>query len=145
MFFTLRTFLPSSLPSFFTPFPLRPSLIAIRESWNFPAFPFSHDEAKKSIKFLVSLPNCRHFGQLGTACTKPAKISDTNYKITLLSNDRRIRKVRNVLSLQCVVTRAPNLLYGVRLYALQGVVTAAQLDKMYEEQTRNAFYRIDAN
>ena len=97
------------------------------------------------LRNIVSLPNCRHFGQLGTACTKPAKISDTNYKITLLSNDRRIRKVRNVLSLQCVVTRAPNLLYGVRLYALQGVVTAAQLDKMYEEQTRNAFYRIDAN
>lgn len=30
------------------------------------------------------MPNCRHFGQLGTACTKPAKISDTNYKITAL-------------------------------------------------------------
>lgn len=57
-------FAPSFLPSFPPCPPPPPSLIAIRESWNFPAFPFSRDEAKKSIKFPVSLPNCRHLANL---------------------------------------------------------------------------------
>lgn len=81
MFFTLRTFLPSFLPS------LSPSpSFSYRDSWK---LKFSRvsllsrrgEKVDKVSRLSAKLPS---LGQLGTACTKPAKISNTNYKITLL-------------------------------------------------------------